>query len=183
MNETLNDNELLLLFRATATKEKAFNILIKKYQQKLYWQIRRYIDQHDDADDVLQDVFIKVWKNLDTFREDAQLYTWIFRIAYNESMNFLKKNKLKIQVDIEDHLNAFGSNQESINDLSGTQIQQKLNAAIETLPEKQKLVFHLKYFDEMKYEEMSDMLGTSVGALKASYHLAIKKIEDYLTKD
>ena len=183
MNDNLNDNELLVLFRAPATKEKAFNLLIKKYQQKLYWQIRRYVEDHSDADDVLQEVFIKVWKNLDSFREDAQVYTWLFRISYNECMNFLKKNKMSIQVDIEDHLNSLPSNANSVNELSGMQIERKLLDAIDTLPEKQKLVFHLKYFDEIKYEEMSTQLGTSVGALKASYHLAVKKIEEYLTKD
>lgn len=177
-----SDQELLAFFRDEKTKEYAFTLLIKKYEQKIYWQIRRYVTDHSDADDLMQEIFIKVWKSLSSFREDSQLYTWLFRITYNECINFHRKNKQQLHVAIEDANENDFINQIGDNPLSGNQIQLKLQAAIDTLPDKQKMVFHLKYYQEMKYEEMSDMLGTSVGALKASFHIAVKKIEEFLTQ-
>lgn len=183
MNKNLTDHELLELFRNEKTKEQAFELLIKKYQQKIYTLIRRYVNDHSDADDLMQEVFIKVWKGLVNFREDSQLYTWLFRISYNECINFHRKSKLHIHVDIEDTNEHQFINKVGDNPMDGNKIERKLQEAIETLPEKQKLVFHLKYFEEMKYEDISEKLGTSVGALKASFHLAVKKIENYLTAD
>lgn len=177
-----DDAELIAQFRNPLLREKAFGQIVSKYQQRIYWQIRRYVSQHDDADDVLQEVFIKVWKNLEQFREDAQLYTWIFRIAYNESISHLRKEQKHPKSDIAEYENLLPSNAEAGLDIDANQIQRKLLAAIETLPDKQKLVFHMRYFDELKYEEISEQLGTSIGALKASYHLAAKKIEDFLTQ-
>ena len=182
MIKQLNDQELLELFREEKSKERAFELIIKKYEQKIYWLIRRYVNDHNDADDLMQEVFIKIWKGLANFREDSQLYTWMFRIASNECVNFHRKNKQKVQVAIEDVNEQEFINQVGDNPMDGNKIQQKLQLAIDTLPEKQKMVFHLKYYQEMKYEDMSQLLGTSVGALKASFHIAVKKIENYLTE-
>jgi len=182
MIKQLNDQELLELFREEKSKERAFELIIKKYEQKIYWLIRRYVNDHNDADDLMQEVFIKIWKGLANFREDSQLYTWMFRIASNECVNFHRKNKQKVQVAIEDVNEQEFINKVGDNPMDGTKIQQKLQLALDTLPEKQKMVFHLKYYQEMKYEDMSQLLGTSVGALKASFHIAVKKIEIYLTE-
>lgn len=182
MSKQLSDQELLGLFREDASKERAFELIIKKYEQKIYWLIRRQIENHNDADDVMQETFIKIWKGLTNFREDSQLYTWMFRIASNECINFHRKNKQNLHTPIEDANEQDFVNKVGDNPMDGNKIQQKLQLALDTLPEKQKMVFHLKYYQEMKYEEMSELLGTSVGALKASFHIAVKKIENYLTQ-
>ena len=176
----IEDALILQKFEDEKTRHEAFSILLNKYQQKVYWHIRRIVIDHDDADDLVQDVFIKVWKNLSNFRQDSQLYTWLYRIATNESITFLNKKRAKNNISIDELSEQLS---ESLNDdeyFSGDAIQKKLQQAILTLPEKQKLVFNMKYFDEMKFQEISDVLGTSVGALKASYHLAVKKIEHHL---
>lgn len=185
MNENIiSDKEILTMFRLDSKKSQAFELLVRKYQQKIYWQIRRNINEHDDANDVMQEVFLKVWRSLDQFREDSLLYSWLFRITHNECINWHRKNsKLKNHVDIVNINQSEHNNLASeTHELSANQIQKKLNEAIETLPEKQKIIFHLKYFQELKYEEISAQLGTSVGALKASYHIAVKKIEKYLNE-
>ncbi|RFZ95249.1 sigma-70 family RNA polymerase sigma factor [Mucilaginibacter conchicola] len=174
------DEEILSKFRDEKTRNEAFNMLLKKYQQKIYWHVRRMVIDHDDADDVTQDVFIKIWKNLPGFRNDAQLYTWMYRIATNECITFLNKKKQKNNVPLDDVDYELSDTLASSDQFSGDKIQMKLQQAILTLPDKQRLVFNMKYFDDMKYEEMSDVLGTSVGALKASYHLAVKKIESFI---
>lgn len=138
---------------------------------------------HDDADDVVQEVFMKVYKNLDTFREASQLYTWIYRIATNEALTFLNKRKKRLAIGIDDINNELENHLSSGNYISGDEIQMKLQKALLTLPDKQRLVFNMKYFDDMKYDDISEITGTSVGALKASYHLAVKKIENYLSED
>lgn len=175
------DEEILSKFRDEKTRNEAFNLLLKKYQQKIYWHVRRMVIDHDDADDIVQDVFIKIWKNLPGFRNDAQLYTWMYRIATNECITFLNKKKVKNNVSLDDVDFELADTLSSSDQFNGDQIQRKLQEAILTLPDKQRLVFNMKYFDDMKYEEMSDVLGTSVGALKASYHLAVKKIESFIT--
>lgn len=172
------DQEILDLFKK-GKQQQALSLLMKTYQKRIYWHIRRVLLNHDDTDDVLQNTLIKVWKGLPGFQGNSKLYTWIFRIASNEIFSFLDKNKRSFStVDIENcyHL----SSEDGVEQMTGDMIQQKLESALLTLPEKQRMVFHLKYFEEMKYEEISDVLGTSVGALKANYHLAIKKIEDFL---
>ncbi len=176
----LDDQQIITEFANELTREKAFNDLLKKYQQKIYWHIRRILINHDDADDVAQDVFIKIWKNLSGFRMDAQLYTWIYRIATNESITFLNRKKLKNNISIDDCDMQLANNLTADHHFDGDKIQLKLQKALLTLPEKQRLVFNMKYFDDLKYEEMSEILGTSVGALKASYHIAVKKIEEIL---
>lgn len=175
-----SDKELLVMFREESSKNFAFNLIIKKYQKKLYSIIRRMIISHDDTDDVLQNTFIKMWHHLDSFKEDAQLYTWLYRVATNESLTFLKKKRTKFFVPIVDVEYKLSQSLEADQYFKGDEIQLRLQKAILKLPEKQRLVFNMKYFEEMKYDEMSEILGTSVGALKASYHHAVKKIEEYV---
>lgn len=151
--------------------------MVKTYQERVYWHIRRMVYNHDDADDLVQDTFVKVWKNLDSFREDSQLFTWIYRIATNETLSFLKRKKRMQLISLGNFSNNQISRLEDDNFFSGNEIQLKLQKALLTLPDKQRMVFNMKYYDELKYEEMSQILGTSVGALKASYHIAVKKIQ------
>ncbi len=139
--------------------------------------------EHNDTDDLVQDTFIKVWKNLKNFRSDSKLYTWIYRIATNEALTFLKSKKRKFFIPIVDYENHLSQSIEDDNYFSGDEIQMKLQKAILTLPEKQRLVFNMKYFNEMKYDDMSEVLGTSVGALKASFHIAAKKIESFVKEN
>ncbi len=180
MAQIQNDLELLELFKDPATKEQAFTSIIKKYQEKLYWHIRRIVITHDDADDVLQNVFIKVWKGLENFREDSQLYTWLYRIATNESLTFLSKEKKRHSVSISDDENGLSNKLKSDSHFDANKLEWKLQLAIQSLPEKQRIVFNLRYYDEMPYEEMSHVLETSEGALKASYHHAAKKVENFI---
>jgi RNA polymerase sigma-70 factor (ECF subfamily) len=177
------DSELLEQFRKENTRNYAFNLIVRKYQQKLYYHIRKIVIDHDDAHDVSQNTFIKAWKGLDNFREDSQLYTWLYRIATNESLTFLKQKKTKFLIPLGDVDHELSNSLTSDPNFNGDKIQMKLQQAILTLPEKQRIVFNMKYFDNVKYEDMSEILGTSVGALKASYHYAVKKIEKYLTED
>ncbi len=176
----MEDALIISKFADERTREEAFGLLLKKYQQKVYWHVRRMVIDHDDADDVTQDIFVKVWRNLEKFREDSQLYTWLYRIATNECITFLNKKKQKQSVSLDDDNSSYLS--ETLADgqyFNGDKAQLKLQQALLTLPEKQRLVFNMKYFEDLKYEEISDILGTSVGALKASYHLAVKKIEHF----
>lgn len=174
------DSEILQKFADPKTRSEAFNLLLKKYQQKIYWHIRRLVINHDDADDLIQEVFIKVWKNLADFRSDSQLYTWLYRIATNESISFLNRKKLKNNISLDEVGYELAESLADSTYFDGDQAQMKLQKALLTLPEKQRLVFNMKYFDDLKYEEISAILGTSVGGLKASYHLAVKKVEHYL---
>jgi RNA polymerase sigma factor (sigma-70 family) len=178
-----SDSELLEQFRNENTRNYAFNLIVRKYQQKLYYHIRKIVIDHDDAHDVSQNTFIKAWKGLDNFREDSQLYTWLYRIATNESLSFLKQKKSKFLIPLGDVEYELSNHLSSNSNFSGDKMMMKLQKAILTLPEKQRLVFNMKYFDNVKYEEMSKILDTSVGALKASFHHAVKKIEKYLTED
>lgn len=175
-----SDKELLDLFHNGSNPDYAFNLLVRKYQRKLYALIRRIVVDHDDTHDVLQNTFVKVWKGLPSFREDAQLYTWLYRIATNESLSFLKKSKRNLTQSIEEYFNHPTVNAQDKPEPDAAEIQKQLQLAIQSLPEKQRVVFMLKYYDEMKYEEMSAVLDTSVGALKASFHIAVKKIEEFL---
>jgi RNA polymerase sigma-70 factor (ECF subfamily) len=177
---TLEDQEILDLMANPDKVNQGFTLLVKKYQARLYQQIRRMVQDHDDTDDVLQVVFIKAWKNMDSFRKESKLYTWLCRIAINESITFLTNKKKRFFVSTEAvEVKKMGSADESPQ-MNGDYIQQKLVYAMATLPDKQRAVFNLKYFDEMPYEDISQITGTSVGALKASYHHAVQKIEKYL---
>jgi RNA polymerase sigma factor (sigma-70 family) len=177
----VEDSEILKKFAEENTRDEAFRLLLSKYQQKIYWHIRRMVIDHDDTDDLVQDVFIKVWKSLANFRSDSQLYTWLYRIATNESITFLNRKKIRNSVSLDD-----SAGKDLIETLAespyfdGDKAQMKLQKALLTLPEKQRLVFNMKYFDDLKYDEISEILGTSVGALKASFHIAVKKIEHIL---
>src|ERR1700742_3446330 len=180
MPTEVDDAVILSKFQEESTRNEAFNLLLKKYQQKIYWHVRRMVIDHDDADDLVQDVFIKVWKNLAGFRNDAQLYTWMYRIATNECITFLNKKKQKNNISLDDVAYELADSLADSTYFNGDQAQRKLQEAILTLPDKQRVVFNMKYYEDMKYEEMSEVLGTSVGALKASFHLAVKKIESFL---
>ena len=175
-----DDTELLAQFANEHTKEQAFTGIVKKYQEKLYWHIRRMVVDHDDADDILQNVFIKSWKGLNNFREDSQLYTWLYRIATNESLTFLEQKKRKGTLSFDNEDSGLSNKLRSEEGFDANKLEWKLQMAIQQLPDKQRAVFNLRYYDEMPYEEMSKALETSVGALKASYHHAAKKIEDYI---
>ena len=164
------------------TKEKAFRELIKLYKERLYWHIRKIVISHDDTDDVLQNTFIKIFKNIDKFNQESKLFSWMYRIATNESITFINKRAKKRNVDITDYQQELASTLTSDEFFTGDEIQIILQKAIATLPQKQQLVFNMKYFDELKYDEISEILETSVGALKASYFHAVKKIEHYIKK-
>jgi RNA polymerase sigma-70 factor (ECF subfamily) len=180
MGVTIHDAELLIQFRDPDTKEKAFTAIIKKYQEKLYWHVRRMVVVHDDANDVLQNVFIRVWNGLENFREDSQLYTWLYRVATNECLSFLEQQKKKATLSLSDMESGLSNKIVADKHFDPNKLEWKLQIAIQQLPEKQRVVFNLRYYDEMPYEEMSRVLETSEGALKASYHHAVKKIEDYI---
>jgi RNA polymerase sigma factor (sigma-70 family) len=178
----LEDKELIARFKNADTQNYAFNLIVRKYQERIYHHVRKMVIDHDDADDLTQEIFIKAWKGLANFREDSLLFTWLYRIASNECLTFLDKKKRRFFLPIHDlkkeltnKLNSMASNKSM--HISGEEIELKLQTAILQLPNKQRLVFNMKYFDDMTYEQMSEVLGTSVGALKASYHHAVKKIE------
>lgn len=171
-----NDQILLEHFRHPETQEAAFTAIMHKYQERLYWHIRRMVVSHEDANDLLQNVFIKIWAHLGDFREDAQLFTWMYRIATNECLTFLEKQKKQAKVSLSDEEENLAENLKAENYFDAKKAEWKLQQAILQLPEKQRLVFNLRYYDEMPYAEMSQVLGTSEGALKASYHHAVKKI-------
>lgn len=177
------ENKLIAELQDPDTQRNAFSILVKDYSEMLYWQIRKIVMSHDDANDVLQNTFIKIWSNLNSFRSDSKLSTWLYRIAINEAITFLNKQRAQNNISIDNVDTFLMSKLEGDDYFDGDEAQLKLQKAILTLPEKQRIVFNLKYFDEMKYEEMSEILETSVGALKASYHHAVKKIEDFLSID
>ncbi len=175
-----SDAELLEQFKDPAKKEAAYTSIIKKYQEKLYWHIRRIVVDHDDANDVLQNVFIRVWKGLENFREDAQLYTWLYRIGTNESLTFIEGQKKRSAVSLSDVESGLSNKIKADRYFDPNKLEWKLQLAMQQLPDKQRVVFSLRYYDEMPYEEMSRILETSEGALKASYHHAVKKVEDYI---
>jgi len=176
-----DENHLIAQLIDPATREQGFRELMSQYKERLYWHIRKIVISHDDADDVLQNTFIKVYRNIGTFKGDSKLYSWMYRIATNESITHLNKNAKYAKVTSEELKEQAINNLESDVYFEGDEIQLKLQKAISRLPDKQQLVFNMKYFDDLKYKDMSDILETSEGALKASYHIAVKKIEAYLT--
>jgi RNA polymerase sigma factor (sigma-70 family) len=171
------DKEILEKFKVEATKQMAFNLLIRKYQKRVYWLARKMVIDHDDANDISQEVFVKVWFNLEDFRQESGIFTWLYRIATNECIGFLRKKKRRFFIPLHDVELELAGKINSGNHFTGDEIEKKLQLAILKLPEKQRLVFNMKYFEEITYEEMSQILGTSVGALKASYHHAVQKIQ------
>jgi len=181
--EHYSDDKLLNMFREEDSRNYAYNLIVRKYQKRLYWHIRRMVIVHEDADDVLQNTLVKAWKGLAKFKEEAKLYTWLYRIATNESITFLNKKKKRFFISVVDVEHELSNSLESDESFNGDEIQLKLQKAILTLPEKQRVVFNMRYYDEMKYDEISEILETSVGALKASYHHAAKKIEQFIKED
>lgn len=173
------DATLTARLRDGATARAAFSEVMALYSEPLYWQIRRMVQNHDDANDLLQNTFMKAWLSIENFRGEAKLGTWLYKIAINESLTFLESERRRRHLSLDDQEAQISSTIAASHDFDGDELARKLQMAIATLPEKQRLVFNMKYFDDMKYEEMSEILGTSVGALKASYHLATKKIEQY----
>ena len=176
----MEDKDILVQFGNKNTRNSAFSELVKKYQERIYWHVRRIVIDHEDADDVVQEIFIKIYKNLESFREASQLFTWIYRIATNESLTFIKKKQRQHMQSIDDIQHELVDKIQNGPYIDGDEIQKRLQEAILTLPDKQRLVFNMKYFETLKYDEIAEITGTSVGALKASYHLAVKKIENLL---
>ncbi|MBR5332646.1 MAG: RNA polymerase sigma factor [Muribaculaceae bacterium] len=178
-NTPKDDEQLVARLREPSTCREAFGDVIRIYSESLYWQIRRMVNNHDDANDLLQNTFMKAWGAIENFRGDAKLSTWLHKIAINESITFLEKERKRLNISLDDEESYLINTIEADSNIDGDELALKLRKAIASLPEKQRLVFNMKYYDEMKYEEMSEILGTSVGALKASYHLAVKKIEHF----
>ena len=176
-----DNDELVKRLREPSTCRAAFTEVIKLYTEPLYWQIRRLVESHDDANDLLQNTFMKAWSSIENFRGDAKLSTWLYKIAINESITFLERERKRLNISLDDQEATLANTIEADTHIDGDELAQKLRNAIATLPEKQRIVFNMKYFDDMKYEDISNILGTSVGALKASYHLAVKKIETFFS--
>ena len=180
---TYNEKEIIALLQDPARQKEACECIVNEYSEQLYWQIRRMVLSHEDANDLLQNTFIKAWINIDYFRAEAKLSTWLYRIALNECLTFLNKQRAASTVSLDDPEADALQKLESDPYFSGDKAEMALQKALLALPEKQRMVFNLKYYQEMKYEEMSDIFGTSVGALKASYHHAVKKIEKFLGEE
>lgn len=177
----IDEGQIIEMLKTESLRQKAFSMLVSEYSEQLYWQIRKIVLSHDDANDVLQNTFIKVWTNINNFRGESKLLTWLYKIAINESITFINKQKTSLNIPLDDTDSFLSEKLESDTYFDGDEAQLKLQKAILTLPEKQRIVFNMRYFDDMKYEDISEVLDTSVGALKASYHHAVKKIEDFLT--
>ncbi len=177
-----DEKSILQQLQDDSTRAAAFTMMVDQYKEQLYWQIRRTVLVHDDADDILQNTFIKAWTGLDSFRSESKISTWLYRIAANETLNFLERQR-RNTVNLEDQEIYLADTLQSDPYFDGDETQIQLQKAIERLPAKQRQVFTLKYYQEMKYEEMSEVLGTSVGALKASYHHAVKKITDFFSSN
>ena len=180
---TYNEKEIIALLQDPARQKEAFECIVNEYSEQLYWQIRRMVLSHEDANDLLQNTFIKAWINIDYFRAEAKLSTWLYRIALNECLTFLNKQRAASTVSLDDPEADALQKLESDPYFSGDKVEMALQKALLALPEKQRMVFNLKYYQKMKYEEMSEIFGTSVGALKASYHHAVKKIEKFLGEE
>ena len=179
----ITETQLVANLKSESTRHVAFNELVSQYKERLYWHIRHIVKSHDDTDDVLQNTFIKIYRNINSFKGDSKLFSWMYRIATNEALTFINKRAKQMQVSNEEVQNLAIQNMQSDVYFEGEAIQLKLQRAIAKLPEKQQLVFNMKYFQDLKYKDMSEILETSEGALKASYHIAVKKVEDYLLND
>ena len=177
------ESELVEKLKSDTNIDSAFKELVSLYKERLYWHIRHIVKSHDDADDVLQNTFIKVYKNIGNFKGESKLFSWMYRIATNEAITFINKNAKRLQITSEETQTIAINNLAADVYFEGEAIQFKLQKAIATLPQKQQLVFNMKYFEDLKFKDMSDILETSEGALKASYHIAVKKIQDYLTNN
>jgi RNA polymerase sigma-70 factor (ECF subfamily) len=177
------ESDFILKLQNPLTKETAFRELLNLYKERLYWHIRKIVINHEDADDVLQNTFIKVHRSIDKFKGDSKLFSWMYRIATNESITHINKNAKRLQITNEEHQTNAINNLKADVYFEGDEIQLKLQQAISTLPHKQQLVFNMRYFEDLKYKDMAEILDTSEGALKASYHIAVKKLEAFLKSD
>lgn len=177
----MTDKEIIELYNC-GRREESFRGIVDAYTERLYWHVRRFLCSHEDTNDLLQDIFIKIWTALESFRGESRLYTWIYRIATNEVLNHLRRQKFRSYLSFESASAALGKKIDEDPYFNGNDLQRELHKSIQRLPEKQRIVFNLRYFDELKYEEISEITGTSVGALKASYHHAYNKIKDDLQK-
>ena len=176
--ELFNEKDIILKLKTPATQSVAFSQIVQQYSEQLYWHIRHMVLSHEDTNDLLQNTFIKAWTNIENFRGDSQVFTWLYRIATNETLTFINKRNLTISLNSPEA--SIVELLESDTYFNGNKAEIAFQQALQKLPPKQRMVFNMKYYDEMKYEEMSEILGTSIGALKASYHIAIKKIESFL---
>jgi len=176
----LEESIIIEKIKHEETRNYGFNLLVREYQERVYWHVRKMVIDHDDADDLVQEIFVKVWKNLTSFREDSKLFTWIYRIATNECLTFLKQKKKKFFVPINDVQAELSEKLDAEPGISGDEIQLKLQRALLTLPDKQRMVFNMKYFDDLKFKDIAEITKTSEGALKANYHHAVKKIEEFI---
>ena len=183
MANTMHDDKLVQLLQAEKSRNQAFRALTEKYQERLYWHIRRMVGGHEDANDVVQNTFIKVFRSIKNFKGQSALYTWLYRIATNESITFIKKRSRKQATSLNDEETGLANQLKADSYFDGDEVQLKLKIAISKLPEKQRVVFNLRYYDEMTYKEISEVLGTSIGGLKASYHHAAKKIEQFFKEN
>jgi RNA polymerase sigma-70 factor (ECF subfamily) len=179
----LEDQFIIEKILSEETRDYGFNLLTREYQERIYWHVRKMVIDHEDANDLVQDIFIKIWNNLESFRKDSKLYTWIYRIATNETLNFLSKKRKKFFLPIHDVTAELSGKLDQGVLLDGNEVELRLQKALLKLPEKQRLVFNMKYFDNLKFEEIAEITQTSVGALKASYHHAVKKIEENIQLD
>ena len=178
-NLPAEDPVLIARLRDPSTVREAFGEVIEIFTEPLYWQIRRMVQNHDDANDLLQNTFLKAWSSIENFRGEARLSTWLYKIAVNEAITHLGRERKRASISLDEQESVLAATIEADTYVDGDELAKKLRKAVTTLPEKQRLVFNMKYYDDMKYEEMSSILGTTVGALKASYHLAVKKIENF----
>lgn len=180
-----DEKEFIANVNQPALRRQAFSSLVEAYQERVYWKVRKIVIDHEDANDISQDVFIKIWNNLDKFRADSKLYTWIYRIAVNESLTFIKKKKRQNQISLEDNQLLVDSFDKGVKSgyIDGDEIELRLQKAIIELPDKQRLIFNMRYFDKLSYDDISEITGTTVGGLKATYHVAMKKVEQYLKQD
>lgn len=179
----IEDEDLVARLRDPKQCRAAFSEVITRFSEPLYHQIRRMVQTHDDTNDLLQNTFMKAWTSIDAFRGQAKLSTWLHKIAINESLTFLEKQRKQNHLSIDEETKHLINTIEADDHIDGDELRKKLREAVATLPEKQRLVFNMRYYDEMEYKQMSEILGTSVGALKASYHLAVKKIEQFFEAD
>lgn len=175
-----SDDRILTFLQNETTYERGFRLLMEEYQERMYWQIRRLVIEHEDANDVLQNTFVKVYRSVHNFQGKSKLYTWLYRIATNEAITFLNKKNKKATTSIDNEEQNLANRLQADSYFDGNTAQLRLQEALEILPEKQRLVFNMRYFDEMSYQDISEVLGTSIGGLKASFHHAVKKIEAYV---
>ena len=178
----IQENQFINALKNPDTQETAFNKLLSDYKERLYWHVRKIVIDHNDADDVLQNTFLKVFENINNFKGNSSIYTWMFRIATNESLNYINKKAKKLGVSNEEWIVKKSDKLESDPYFEGGEIELKLQKAISRLPEKQRIVFNMRYFEEMKYKKISEILRKSEGGLKASYHHAVKKIKTFLNE-